>query len=66
MLTEENKKEIVDMLKQGKRKVDIAKELGIKVTVVQHCAKNLKHLCEAKDDSKYFNIELYFKTVPTL
>jgi predicted transcriptional regulator len=66
MLTEDNKKDIIKMLKQNKKKVDIAKELGIKASTVQHCARNFKHISEAKDDSKYFNVELYFKTVATI
>jgi predicted transcriptional regulator len=66
MLTDKDKKKILSMLKQYKRQVDIAKEVGVTVSSVQHFVKSHKSISKYQYDNNYFNVDLYFKTVATI
>lgn len=60
------RKQIINGLKSGKRQYEIAKDIGITRSAVQHYAKMLKAEANTKDASKYFIVELYAKTVSTI
>ena len=65
-ITTTQRKQIIDGLKSGKRQFEIAKDIGITRSAVQHYAKMLKSKANIKDPTKYFNVELYAKTITTI
>jgi transcriptional regulator len=66
MLTDNDKKKILSMLKQGKKQVEIAREIGVTSSCIQHFVKKSKNTSKSQCDINYFNVDLYFKTVATI
>jgi hypothetical protein len=66
MLNEEQRKEVIERLKNKERQIDIAKGLGIKASVVNYFARSMKEEYLMKDCGEYFNEHSYFKTVSTI
>jgi predicted transcriptional regulator len=65
-LTQSQRNMIIERLNANKRQHEIAKELGVTKSSVQHYAKQLKILNTHKVSDDYFNVDAYFKNVPTI
>ena len=65
-LTQSQRNKIIERLNANKRQFEIAKELGVTRSAVQHYAKQLKVLNAKKMSGEYFNVDAYFKNVATI
>jgi predicted transcriptional regulator len=65
-ITQEQRSKIIEGLKANKRQYEIAKELDITRSAVQHYAKQLRILATQKCPEDYFNVDAYFKSIPTI
>jgi predicted transcriptional regulator len=65
-ITKEQRGKVIECLKANKRQHEIAKELGVTKSSVQHYAKQLKLQSTQKNSDQYFNVDLYFKQIPTI
>ena len=65
-LTQSQRNKIIERLNANKRQFEIAKELGVTRSAVQHYAKQLKVLNTQKMSGEYFNVDAYFKNVATI
>lgn len=65
-ISKEQRSRIIEGLKSKKRQFEIANELGITKSAVQHYAKQLKTLATQKNPNEYFNVDLYFKQISTI
>jgi predicted transcriptional regulator len=65
-ISQEQRSKIIEGLKANKRQYEIAKELDITRSAVQHYAKQLKMLAKQKSPDDYFNVDLYYKQIATI
>ena len=65
-ISQEQRDKIIEGLKENKRQYEISKELGITRSAVQHYAKQLRMMATQKSSDEYFNVDLYFKSIPTI
>jgi predicted transcriptional regulator len=65
-ISQEQRSKIIEGLKDNKRQFEIAKELGVTRSAVQHYAKQLKILNTHNVSEEYFNVDVYFKSIPTI
>ena len=65
-ISQEQRDKIIEGLKENKRQYEISRELGITRSAVQHYAKQLRILATQKCSNDYFNVDLYFKSIPTI
>lgn len=66
MLSDKQRKEIIERLKNKERQIDIAKALGVKTSIVNYCARSMKEEYLMRGSGEYFNADLYFKKVTTI
>lgn len=65
-VTSEQKKQIFKAFNEGKRQIDIAKELNVDKRKVNQYFRDMKHLYYHKSNESYFNVDLYRKTTATI
>jgi len=65
-VTSEQRIKIIECLNLNKKQYEIARELGVTRSVVQHYAKQLKTMAMQKNSDEYFDVDLYFKSIPTI
>lgn len=65
-LTKEQKEEIINYLKEGKKPSEIADIFGIKRQAMGSYVRDLRHLLYKKCSDTYFNIDLYTKELATI
>ncbi len=65
-ISEEQVKQIIDLLRQSKRQIDVANELGIKRSIVNYYARHLKKMDSDERSKNYFNVDAYYRLVPTI
>jgi predicted transcriptional regulator len=65
-VTSEQRIKIIESLNLNKKQYEIARELGVTRSVVQHYAKQLKTMAMQKNSDEYFDVDLYFKSIPTI
>jgi len=65
-VTSEQRIKIIESLNLNKKQYEIARELGVRRSVVQHYAKQLKTMAMQKNSDEYFDVDLYFKSIPTI
>lgn len=66
MLSDSQRKDIIERLKNNERQIDIARALDIKASIVNYFARSMKEEYLSKGSGEYFNAHLYFKTVSTI
>lgn len=65
-VSEEKKMEIIKLLRQNMRQIDVAKKMKLKPSTINYFYRYMKHIDEDDRMKSYFNVDAYYKTVATI